>query len=181
MPGGCRGSHPARCLRQLLSARTVPPGRGVEGGCCEHLGCLASLWRAGRAAMLCQLPSARQAGVGRAQDAALRCQRWWAAHPHQPLRAGGRGQGPRRWWRVGLAISGGWCQEAMVMAILHLGAGAHGQCRFLGDHYVFRSVTGDCSVPPPALHGIPWDEAPSGLSAASAPWNISSNAGNFYV
>lgn len=67
------------------------------------------------------------------------------------------------------------------MAILHLGAGARGQCRFLGEYDVFEGVAGDCPMPPPPLDGIPWDKAPSGLSAAFDPWNISSNAGNFYV
>ena len=67
------------------------------------------------------------------------------------------------------------------MAIVHLAARAHGQCCFLGEYDVFEGVTGDCPMPLPPLHSIPWDEAASGLSAASAPWNISSNTGNFYV
>jgi len=36
-------------------------------------------------------------------------------------------------------------------------------------------------MPPPPLDSIPGDEAPSGLSAASDPWNISSRVGSFYV
>lgn len=66
------------------------------------------------------------------------------------------------------------------MAILHFGPGAHGQCCFLGK-YVFGGVTCDRPMPLPPMNGIPWDEAPLGLSAASDPWNISSNTGNFYV
>lgn len=46
---------------------------------------------------------------------------------------------------------------------------------------MFGWVTGDRPMPPPPLQGIPQDKALLGLLAASAPWNISSNTGNFYV
>lgn len=43
------------------------------------------------------------------------------------------------------------------MAIVHLAVRAHGQCCFLGEYDVFGGVTGDCPMPPPPLHSIPWD------------------------
>lgn len=144
-PAGMGGDGiSSRCLPlaqhwgPLLSPRAIRP-------CHEHPGCLLSP-ACGQHCHMCQLPPARQAGLGPSQGGGAR-----AGGLHSATgcsgQSGDTSPGRRAGRAQGVVPGGCWCPQAEP---------------FFGEYDVFGGVTMDCPMPPPSPYSIPRDEAHRG-------------------